>query len=94
MYSQDRGLITKRTKAAIAGLDGSKERRIGTDVAVSHAWSVEGEPGVAVAIEKDKTASAVGAIGEQVNRLASSHHGVKVFAAGLGDRMIRRIFCG
>src|SRR5207244_3531519 len=42
-----------RTKA-----DGGDERAVGGDVAVGHAWSVEGEGGSAVAVEENETAGA------------------------------------
>lgn len=56
-------------------LDGDEERAICGDVGVGHARRVEGETGIAGAIEKDETAGGVGALGEKMDGLAGGEHG-------------------
>src|SRR5882762_2071143 len=53
-----------------AGLDGGDEGGVGGDVAVGHAGGVEGEAGMAVAVEEDEAAGGVGALGEKMDGFA------------------------
>ena len=49
------------------GLDGGLEGAVWGDVAVGHAGSAEGEAGVAVLVEEDKSAGAFAAFGKKLN---------------------------
>ena len=69
-------------------LDGGDERAVGGDVTVCHAGRVEGEAGVAFAVEKDETAGGAGAVGEEVNGFTRGHHCVKIFATGRTLRIL------
>jgi hypothetical protein len=64
-------------------LDGGEERAIARDVAVGHARRVEGEGGVALAVEEDEAAGALSALGEEVDGVAGGEIGGGI-VAGLG----------
>lgn len=74
----------KANLGACSWLDRDGEGAIRGDVAEGHAGGVEGEAGVAVAVEKDEAAGGVGTPSEQVDGFASSEHGVKALTARLG----------
>ncbi len=74
--------------------DGGDERAVGGDVAVGHAGSVEGEAGIAVAVEEGEAAGGVSAMSKEVHGFASGEHGMEIFAAGLGSRRMRSAFPG
>lgn len=63
-------------------LYGSDERRVFADVAVGHAWRVEREAGMAVAIEENQSAGAVTVLCKLVNGMPRGHHRVKILTAG------------
>jgi len=58
-----------------ARLDGGEEGAVGGDVAVGHAGGVEGEAGIAVAVEEDQAAGGVGAFAKKVNGFAGGEIG-------------------
>ena len=57
------------------GLDGGDEVAVGGHVAVGHAGGVEGEAGIAVAVEEDQAAGGVSAFGEKMDGFARGHIG-------------------
>ena len=58
-----------------ARLDGSEEGAVGGDVAVGHAGGVEGEAGIAVAVEQDEAAGGVSSFAKKVNGFAGGEIG-------------------
>src|SRR6266478_3774325 len=68
-------------------LDGGDEVAVEGDVAVRHARCIEGETGIALAVEKDEAASGVRAFGEKVNGFAGGDIGCRSIAGG-GRRCI------
>src|SRR5439155_9712782 len=65
-------------------LDGSDEVAVEGDVAVRHARRIEGETGIALAVEKDEAAGGVRAFGEKVNGFAGGEIGCRSIAGGGG----------
>ena len=57
------------------GLDGGDEVAVGGDVAVGHAGGVEGEAGIAVAVEEDQAAGGVSAFSEKMHGFARGEIG-------------------
>src|SRR5260370_8373457 len=68
-------------------LDGGDEVAVQGDVAVRHARRIEGETGIALAVEKDEAASGMRAFGEKVNGFAGGDIGRRGIAGG-GRRFI------
>ena len=58
-----------------AGLDGGDEGAVGGDVAIGHAGGVEGEAGIAVAVEEDQAAGGVSAFSEKMHGFARGEIG-------------------
>ena len=58
-----------------ARLDGSEEGAVGGDEAVGHAGGVEGEAGIAVAVEEDEAAGGVSSFAKKVNGFAGGEIG-------------------
>jgi len=56
-------------------LDGGEEGAVGGDVAVGHAGSVEGETGVALAVEEDEATGGARAFGKEMDGFAGGEHG-------------------
>src|SRR6266436_10078884 len=78
-------------------LDGGDEVAVEGDVAVRHARCIEGETGIALAVEKDEAASGVRAFGEKVNGLPRGDIGGRSIARGgwrgidAGRRLAKKI---
>src|SRR6266568_9472251 len=78
-------------------LDGGNEVAVQGDVAVRHARRIEGETGIALAVEKDEAASGVRAFGEKVNGFAGGDIGCRSIARGgwrcidAGRRLAKKI---
>src|SRR6266568_865312 len=68
-------------------LDGGDEVAVQGDVAVRHARRIEGETGIALAVEKDEAAGGVRAFGEKVNGFAGGDISCRGIAGG-GRRCI------
>src|SRR5207253_545268 len=70
-----------------ASLDGGEEGTVGGDVAMGHARRVEGEAGIAVAVEEDEAAGGASALGEKMDGLAGGEIGGRG-VAGRGGRWV------
>ena len=68
-------------------LNGDNEGAAGGDVAVSHAGSVEGEGGIAVAVEKNEATGGVSAFGEVMDRIARGEIGAGNITGRPGGRV-------
>ena len=69
------GKVNSTLQERKGGLDGGDEGAVGGDVAVGHAGGVEGEAGIAVAVEEDEAAGGVSAFGEKMHGLVRGEIG-------------------
>src|SRR5713226_2441526 len=71
----------------IAGLNSGDEVAVGCDVSVGHARGVEGETGIAAAVEEDEAAGGSGAFGEEMDGFAGGEIGGGESARNVGGRV-------
>jgi len=79
------GKVNSPLQERKAGLDGGNEGTVGGYVAVGHAGGIEGEAGIAVAVEEDEAAGGVSAFGEKMDGFSRGEIGGGTIA-GRGHR--------